>query len=167
MRIAWGRSLFYFLILAGVGAGISHFTDAQRSSDGTVTKAGTQTFDQLHIGDCIEKTSSDGPSPAPSSEGDSSFNVVPCSQPHIWEVFGQTAVTDSEFNDLTLQDESSSFCSNEFTTYVGVTPSYSSLRFEWYQPTQETWHSGDRLITCLAATSDKQMTTGSFKNYNG
>ncbi len=167
MGIAWGRSILYFLIVAAIGLGLSFFTDAKRDSSGNVVESGTQTFSQLQVGDCIERTNSDGPDPVPSSQGDYSFNVVPCDQPHIWEVFGLESISDSDYSEAAITQQSELHCTDEFSSYVGVDYSFSSLTFQWYQPTKETWSDGDRLITCLVASGDKSMRTGSLRNYNG
>ena len=57
------------------------------------------------------------------------------------------------------------FCQGEdFTKYVGVDAGSSSYQIEYLSPSDDTWATGDRKISCVVTQGDKSQVKGSAKN---
>jgi len=102
----------------------------------------------LHVGDCLI-----------SADLDTTFsNVpgVPCTEAHDSEVIYIFDVTDATYDEDTINSEADTQCQQAITDYVG--PNYASvgsegLDYTWFNPTQDSWNSGDREIDCVAMTN--------------
>jgi hypothetical protein len=105
---------------------------------------------QFELGDCIDDvTGGDG------SEGVTDIPVVPCSGEHDSEVFAITALEEGDYpGDESVDAIAGERCAAEFSPYVGVPATSSSLGFSWYAPTADGWRVGDHDVVCVAFDYD-------------
>lgn len=91
--------------------------------------------------------------------------LVPCAQPHAWEVFAATELPGDEFPGAGMvQDLADEFCNDQFKTFVGLPVSKSKYHLTMLQPTKQTWNDGaDRQVTCLAGDGEGKI-EGSLRN---
>lgn len=127
--------------------------DAQRDEDtGEVTEGSDIDIFSLKLGDCIPQSAM--------SDGETNESaVVPCSEPHGYEVYHEFELADGEFpGSEAIQEEVLDKCVPEFGTFVGLAYEESSLDLTWYEPTQESWDSGnDRLVQCLVLDPEGEV----------
>lgn len=102
-----------------------------RDSKGAVTSSGELDFQDLRVGDCVIDL------PETTSYG---LKVVPCGQPHIYEVFGSFALPDTPYpGDDAVDTLSSDGCTQRFGDYVGMGYEDSILDMQYFTPFEETW----------------------------
>lgn len=130
--------------------------DGPRNSAGQVTAAASADAFSLQVGDCTGPITS-------GTVGE--VTLVPCAQPHAWEVFAATALEGDEFPGAgKVQDRAEEFCNDEFKAFIGLSVSKSDYQLTVLQPTKETWNdAGDRQVTCLAGDSEGEI-EGSLRN---
>ena len=104
----------------------------------------------LRIGDCT--------GPLTSGTVDE-LTLIPCAQPHAWEVFAATDLTGEDFPGAgKVQDQSEAFCNDQFKAFVGLSVGKSTYHLTILQPTKQTWtNAGDRQVTCLAGDPDGKI----------
>lgn len=119
----------------------------------------------LAVGDCITDTDMAGTELQ-------TVPTVPCSQPHTFEVYHDFEITTSEFpgqDSQELMDLVSEGClGDSFGDFVGLDYSSSSLGVMYLSPTQGSWDSGDRLVTCMIYEGEGSgnVTTGTLEGAN-
>jgi len=151
------------LLVAGVGllGGCAQITDligggpqATRDADsGEVTGGGQIDVFTLSVGDCLNDQSAEEVYDVP---------VVPCDQPHDYEVYYDFAVPDGDFVEDDVTAAADDGCYGAFTEFVGMSYEESALDFTYFTPTQQSWdEGGDRIVSCMIADPSSQ-TTGSL-----
>lgn len=143
-------AFFVFLVMGGAmeDAASPGGGDLPDSSD----TSGTQVL-SLQVGQCLDDVS---------SGFITDDNLVDCSRPHTYEVFGDVPLPDGTFPgedriDTTAQQS----CDAAFTSYVGTPYDQSTLDYSYVGPSSDTWVAGDRQIACLL-TDPAGQTTGSL-----
>jgi hypothetical protein len=146
------------IVIAIVG-GISRcVASPERGDSGEVVGAGTEAVTDIRYGDCLTEVVSDS-----SSMVSGDLPVVPCSQPHVYEVIGVVNSSAGTYTDSGISTEADNYCRSSFSSYVGVDVDDSSLTFFTLTPTSGSWGNGDREITCLIANQSESSVTGSYK----
>ena len=94
------------------------------------------------------------------------IDPVSCSTPHDNEVVGTATYPESSAypGQATLETFAAPACIAAFNTYVGREFSSSSLDMLPILPTDATWASGDRAITCVVLARDRSKLTSSVKD---
>lgn len=129
---------------------------ASRNPDGQVTSSSPTDAFSLQVGDCT----------GPLSSGTvGQVTLIPCAQPHAWEVFAATELQGDEFPGAgKVQDRAEEFCNDQFKAFVGVAVNKSAYHLTVLQPTKQTWNdAGDRQVTCLAGDGEGKL-EGSLRN---
>jgi len=107
----------------------------------------------LTVGDCFNDPNVDEIFDVP---------IVDCSEPHDYEVFGEFDLEGDAFpGEDALFAQADEGCLAAFQPYIGVPFEQSTLSFSYYVPTEQSWISGDRLVSCLVYDEAGQ-TTGSL-----
>jgi len=95
----------------------------------------------LAVGDCFDE---------PVSASDlTQVPVVPCEEPHRYEVVGSVLVADTAGPGDGLEQAALAACSGPYDRYIGLPPEESELRPAVLTPTEEGWDGGDREALCL------------------
>lgn len=144
-----------------VGLGLVGCTSATRDEQGAVTEAGTEEVLALQVGDCIASlggTMADG-----DGVTDGVVDVVPCQEPHLYEVYSERRLSLPEFSD-DIPQMAEDFCSEQYSAFIGVDYEQSKYVFTSLYPTEEGWAlAGDRTISCIVHEDDLSAITGSLK----
>ena len=114
----------------------------------------------LAVGDCLNDLDASGEV--------SAVPKVDCSEPHDSEIYKSVIMSDGDFpGEEAISAASEEGCLAEFETFVGAPYETSLVDFNYYQPTESTWASGDREILCIAMEYDTEgnpvKTTGSLQ----
>ena len=134
------------------GGGVTNPTD-RPTTEATETAEGS-VFD-IKVGDCLAK---------PDGTQVSDITVIPCSNPHDYEVYAEMELKGSSLpSDADKQADD--FCSKEFETFIGKPYADSSLSYTYFTPTSQSWDAGDKLISCMVQDPSGQ-TSGSLKGSN-
>lgn len=146
---------FTLTVLGALGlAGCT--AEGPRNSAGQVTAPVPTDVFSLQVGDCT----------GPLTSGTvGQVTLVPCAQPHAWEVFAATELQGDAFPGAgKVQDQAEEFCNDQFKVFVGVAVNKSEYHLTVLQPTKQTWNdAGDRQVTCLAGDGEGK-TEGSLRN---
>jgi hypothetical protein len=128
---------------------------ATRDADsGEVTGSGEINVFTLSVGDCMSDSTSE-------SEV-TDVNVVPCDQPHDFEVYYDFSIPDGDWDEEAVYAAAEQGCLEQFPTFVGLSYEESLLDFSYYAPTQQSWEEGnDRIVSCFIGDPSTQ-TTGSL-----
>ena len=119
--------------------------DAPRVEEtGEVTEESNIDIFSLKVGDCM-------PGDAMSGSEQTDADVVPCSEPHGYEVYHEFELADGEFPGAeAIQAEVEAQCLPAFDSFIGLTFEESALDITWYEPTEDSWtEADDRLVQCL------------------
>lgn len=121
-----------------------------RDPDGQVTASVPTDAFSLQVGDCT------GPLTSGTVGG---VTLIPCAQPHAWEVFGATELPGEEYPGAgKVQDLAEEFCNGRFEAFIGVPVAKSTYHLTVLQPTKQTWKdAGDRQVSCLAGDGDGKI----------
>lgn len=124
--------------------------EGPRNPAGEVTASVPADAFSLQVGDCT------GPLTTGTVER---VTLIPCAQPHAWEVFAATELQGDSFPGAgKVQDQAEEFCNDQFKAFIGVSVSKSEYRLTVLQPTRQTWNdAGDRQVTCLAGDGDGKV----------
>ncbi len=128
-------TLAFLIILIGVALTVF------LAADGSGTSSTDDTEDLFAAGECLVL------SPSGVLDRD---HVVPCDQPHQFEVIGTAVLAGGSYPaDASIEEIGVPLCMPHFATYVG-----SFEQGPWYAyplyPTEEAWDQGDREIACTA-----------------
>ncbi|HEY1135676.1 MAG TPA: septum formation family protein [Nocardioides sp.] len=160
-----------------LGLGVTALTDLTRENAGT-TMEGVDAEDawyvedldssglwveDLRAGDCFFDGPLDGPWSGPDEPSAGwQVDVVDCDDEHPMEVVGDFELTgdrppraDEDFF-LATEDR----CWSILEDYAAPGALTDDLWVDFYWPSRESWREGDRLVTCVAATS--RLRTGSI-----
>jgi hypothetical protein len=94
-----------------------------------------------------------------------SFDPVSCATPHDGEVVGSATHPGASAypSEAALADFAATPCIAAFNSYVGRDFQISSLAMLPLVPTESTWATGDRAITCVVLADDGSKLTMSVK----
>jgi hypothetical protein len=118
--------------------------------------------ESLDLGDCFD----------PIADADTgallAANIRRCEDPHLMEVFGLPTIDvplGEPFPPLTEIDaESERLYRTEFRRYVGIDFDESRLAATSYQPTEQTWAVGDRVVICVVEAAPISPLTQSVRD---
>ena len=120
---------------------------------GQVVETASDSVFSVKVGDCLNE---------PQGTEISDVELVPCDQPHDYEVFAEHELPEGDFPsdvDTLAQD----YCLPEFEKFIGQAYDTSSIELTWFSPTQTGWdQQDDRLIQCIV-TDPAGQTTGSLE----
>lgn len=145
-------------LLSGCTASVGDLTGgdtAVRDEDsGEVTESGQADVFTLSVGDCLDEQTGEEISDVP---------LVPCSEPHDMEVFGEITLDDGDWPGVdVVGQQADEGCYAQFEAFVGLPYEESTLLFSSYMPTQQGWEEfDDRLVSCLIM-DPAGKTTGSL-----
>ncbi len=138
------------------------------STSSTSTSPPVQlTEDQLQPGDCLvgSDLGLDTSSPWPDL-----FTAVPCTQPHIAEVFFAGNAWSQSLaypGDAEVWTQADDRCGSAFQAYVAGRLQYiAGFTYDYITPDDSTWPSGDRLVVCIAYKWTPQYPGGAPVNYS-
>ncbi|WP_424463438.1 septum formation family protein [Pseudoclavibacter helvolus] len=116
-------------------------SDVRDGETQEVTESGDLDVFKLAVGDCFNDAGSTMVSEIP---------VVPCADPHDYEVYHEVELPDGDFpGDEAIETQAMTDCTAQFATFVGLAYEESALDFNYLTPTQESWEGADdRLIQC-------------------
>lgn len=147
------RILAAVMAIAAMGW-LSACGESVRDADGTVTAPASARSLDIAVGDCLgdlAKTSIEN------------VQLIPCSSAHYWEAYASMNLAGASIpaeNEITQQADQ--FCVTEFEKFIAIPADQSEYAWSYLYPSEETWNSGDREITCLAGL-DSGGVTGTLK----
>lgn len=133
------------VVVAGAGVASSSSDDSERKAGDVVTD-----LNELEVGDCIDDSTFDEPDAVMSGV----ITVALCDGPHDVEVSrvhtleaGEGATYPGE---SALTEPSIEICERAFESYVGSDYYESSLDYNFYFPTEQSWGKyDDRTTVCV------------------
>lgn len=126
-----------------------------RDEEGAVTETDTSDVFAMAVGDCLNE---------PSGTQVSEVEFVPCDQPHDYEVYAELELPAGDYpTDVDAQAET--YCTEQFTSFVGVSFDESTLSLTYFTPTMDSWGEGDHLVSCIIVDPAGQ-TTGTLAGAN-
>lgn len=119
------------------------------------------------IGDCFDRRI-----PDPEKPFTEIILVLPCGEPHSYEVFdlwrpeaeGDPDSTTGEVpypDEEELHDEARNICVAALEDFVGIRYELSRLEVDVILPSPESWAAGNRSVGCLAFDRDGELLEGS------
>ena len=152
------RLLTWALAIGGVLL-YGYLTSADRDESGEIVKGGDSSVFDLQIGDCIGANLDNGEM--------SEIGVVPCDDPHQYEIF---AITKSSLDTYpgkeALGEDATSKCLSFFNDYFQINFEESQLYLTHFTPTEDSWNQmDDREITCRAFRRNEKTMVARVRNY--
>jgi hypothetical protein len=138
-----------FWVAVVVAVFVFHPLRANRDAAGDITKGGTMSVEALRVGDCGTQ-----PPTGPTSV----VSVVPCSQPHVFQVMATFELSGDYPGDAAVSQESENGCTQRLSQMTELR-GRPDLRLTLLHPVAAAWQH-DRTVVCLAGT--EQPTTGSL-----
>jgi len=136
------------VVAAVVGAAVA-LRGAGASSGGEVSAA------KLAVGHCVDGLKE--------SDDLAGLPVLPCEQPHEGEVFAIFALPAGPYpGDEALGRQAQQKCLEQFEVYAPSSVADDKVELFYLHPSQLSWTSGDRGVTCVA-TDPTAKRTGSIK----
>ena len=124
-------------------------------------------FKDLAVGDC-------GNLPGAAAGGNVAALVLPCEQPHQFEVFAKrthaAGANDPYPGRVPIQEANKPFCSEQFDEYTGANEANSNrdalkdIEQSVIPPEEDNWAKGDRTVVCAANLPNGAPRTGSIKD---
>lgn len=140
-----------------VSAGAWALDETTRNDQGAIVESGELGVFSFVVGDCI--TGLDAAGEIESATG------VPCTDPHEYEVYSETFLTDSsETVPADIETQADEYCYSQFSSFVGLDYESSKLDFTYIYPTEESWAGGDKEITCMITAENQATISESLKN---
>jgi hypothetical protein len=153
--VSWIRNTIVGVSGVGiVSAGALGFDATIRDNSGEIIESGALGVFSLQVGDCLNDLDFD-------SEAISEGTGVPCSEPHVYEVYYETFFEGLDLESIKAKGDQ--VCQDAFESYVGVPYSDSILYYSILHPSPESYQDGDREITCLLVNEDGSPVSGSLK----
>lgn len=148
-------SILWAVIFIGLVA-LTLSNTAQRDSSGNVTEAGTESFENARVGDCLTDLSALSTTESTTVR---SLNVAPCGQPHQGQIVvifdmpgGPYPGQDTVFEDASTQ------CSQRVPSETASAGVAQSLDFALIYPLADSWQRGDRQVICVMGKTGGTMT---------
>ncbi len=114
-------------------------------ADGTVVARGSVAATELRTGDC--------PSALPDSAA-RTLNVVPCTEPHVAEVFATFSISSGAYpGEAEAKRFGGGGCTDRLAGYVGPGRE-DEFDVVFLYPTDLSWRFGDRAVSCLVTAPD-------------
>ena len=138
--------------------------EAPRDSTGAVTESTDISPSDLETGDCLIDRGLLGTTPEAETKS-VVIQVLPCSQPHVAEVFYDFELADGAYpGDAAVDREAGRACVEKFKDFVGRGYRTSKLELFYYLPRERSWNLlEDRLVTCMVSERT-DTTVGSLAN---
>jgi putative regulator of septum formation len=136
------------LLVALAAGGTAH-----RDSSGVVSSSGDVEWSKLVPGDCVVNK----PSPRPKI----TFEVAPCDEPHMQEVFAYFNLPDGDYpGDKEISRLSEGGCVKRYSGYMGSSPAAAdpALKVFFLHPLKSSWHLTKRVV-CLLGTGSSSIGT--------
>lgn len=113
---------------------------------------------ELEVGSCFNEA-------GPESETVLTVIVVPCEEPHLFEVYHSFELEDGPYpGDESVEDRWIAGCLAEFEAFVGMSFDESELDISGIFPTEDTWVGvGDREVLCSVTPVDGEPRSGSAR----
>jgi hypothetical protein len=90
--------------------------------------------------------------------------VVPCDQPHLFEVYVAGALADAPYpGEAEATAQVSTICEDAFAGYVGTDYESSTLDYLPTPPSADAWSAGDRSYVCLVGDAEGGELTSAVK----
>ena len=134
---------------------------ATRDEAGEITQSGDIDVFSLQVGDCLEDLDSDSGVDEDGVTWVSQGIAVPCSEPHVYEVFSQlffNGLDRKEIEEITFDE-----CLKDFESYVGVPFEESVFYITGLFPSLESYATGDREVTCMIFVEGEKPLKGSAR----
>lgn len=111
----------------------------------------------LRAGECMTDS---GTTDAPD------IQVLPCTEPHAFEVFATTELPDGDYPGIGEADaQAQEFCRSEFLGFIGVDYDASSLELQYFYPVESEWYDdGGRMVACLVGAAGGDPATGTLRD---
>lgn len=154
------RGLIRFGVpVVAIGIAVAGYLgQANRDDAGAIVEAGALTVEDLRVGDCFDDEAGAGEEVLEISE----VAAQPCTEPHDNEVFHSFQLTgdalpseDEIFEQVGLQ------CGDAFDAFVGKLWEESEFDLFPIWPSEASWRTGDRTVTCVLFARDLSKLTGS------
>ena len=144
-------------VLGAVGVlafgGICFALYQANGGEGGVIETGSELVSELTTGDCFDMTE------GIDDEYQTFVDVTACGEVHHFEVFAEPVLDDEAFpGDDEVGQLGDDACFEVFDDYVGSAWEDSALDYGWFTPTEDTWATGDREVTCYLATAPEGET---------
>lgn len=99
---------------------------------------------------------------------DPSIQVMPCAEPHAFEVFATTELAAGVYPGIGEADaQTQEFCRSEFAKFVGVEYDVSGLELQYFYPVESEWSDeGGRSVVCLVGNAGGEPSTGTLRDAN-
>lgn len=97
-----------------------------------------------------------------------SIQVMPCTEPHAFEVFATTELPAGDYPGIGEADaQTQEFCRNEFVKFVGIEYDSSALELQYFYPVESEWSDdGGRTAICLVGHAGGEPFTGTLQGAN-
>ena len=136
-------SLWFLGVASAVALGVVNAAD--RADDGAVVARGSVAATELRTGDC--------PSALPDSAA-RTLSVVPCTEPHVAEVFASFPISSGAYpGEAEAKRFSGGGCTERLAGYVGPGRE-DEFDVVFLYPTDQSWRLGDRAVSCLVTAPD-------------
>jgi len=136
------------------GAADDGAVEGVRDATGRVVSAGAWSVFDLRVGDCIS-------SDRGGATGVSEVPLVPCAEPHAFEVFAVESYPDDAYPGAGPVGQFADFaCLLALTDGLGLTE--GDVDFSYLLPTESGWAQGDRAVVCVLFLADGSDLVGSF-----
>ncbi|WP_182377263.1 septum formation family protein [Nocardioides sp. WS12] len=121
--------------------------------------------DDVTVGDCFNDPVLRGLKPDEPGKALGELEVLPCTEPHDFEVYGAFEVKgDGAFPGEKAMIKKTDRCLPLFRKYVGVPYRKSTYEGFSYYPSADSWVLADRTITCILANPELKPLKRSAKN---
>lgn len=148
---------WWVLLLVAIPA-VGFFVNAQRGSQGEITRSGSLAVTELRIGDCFDLEDS-------SADEVQNVTARPCSQAHEFELIHVGQLAPGAYpDDDALGAWLAGNCLPAFDTFIGLAYEQSRYDIAWFQPTEQGWEDGDRSVQCAVADPANPRITESLRN---
>ncbi|GAB3556099.1 hypothetical protein GCM10027404_34060 [Arthrobacter tumbae] len=99
---------------------------------------------------------------------DPNLQVLPCGEPHPFEVFATTELPAGEYPGLGEADaQAQEFCRSEFAAFIGLDYDASALDLQYFYPVESEWtDDGGRSVVCLVGSAGGAPSTGTLRGSN-
>jgi len=129
---------------------VKHFSAAHVDANGTVTKAGSMSVFSLQTGQCFDE-------PATGTSV-SSIKAIPCGQAHDAQVTGNVSLTESSYDETTLDNDAGDQCQKTADNTVDNAKVGSDASIIYFVPNKDDWNSGDHSATCAIDDNGTKIT---------